>query len=212
MQTARLFAAAIVLALAAPAADAPLPGLRIEAKTAGSIFFVHNPSTQPLTAFLIELVDYPGSTYFYWQDEPGVTVAPSATREIPVTNMTVGAVPDYVKLRAAIYADGSTAGVPERVEWLIGRRRTLLETTREIIRRIEKAGTAAAAKADLQQWSDGMPRLTRANINTPVGFNQAVAKSAIADAVRWLEGGDAAAVVARLKVVEQTLASAKPAM
>jgi hypothetical protein len=57
-----------------------------------------------------------------------------------------------------------------------------------------------------------MPRLTRANINTPVGFNQAVAKSAIADAVRWLEGGDAAAVVARLKVVEQTLASAKPAM
>lgn len=212
MQTARFLAAAFAAALSAPAADAPLPELRIEPKTAGSIFFVHNTSTQPLTAFLIELVDYPGSSYYYWQDESGVTVAPGATREIQVTNMTVGAVPDYVKLRAAIYADGSTAGVADRVEWLIGRRRTLLETTREIIRRVEKAGSAAAAKADLVQWSEGMPRLTRANINTPAGFNQAVAKSAIADAVRALDGGDAVVVVTRLKMVEERLASLKPAM
>lgn len=212
MHTARILATAFAVALSAHAADAPLPGLRIEPKTAGSIFFVHNASSQPLTAFLIELVDYPGSSYYYWQDEPGVTVAPGATREIQVTNMTVGAVPDYVKLQAAIYADGSTAGVPDRVEWLIGRRRTALETAREIIRRIEKAGNAAAAKADLVQWSDAMPALTRANRNTAVGFNQSVAKSAIADAVRGLEGGNPDLVVARMKMVERALASAKPAM
>ena len=212
MPTARILAAAFAAALSAHAADAPLPGLRIEPKTAGSIFFVHNPSTQPLTAFLIELVDYPGSSYYYWQDEPGVTLAPGATREIQVTNMTVGAVPDYVKLQAAIYANGSTAGVPDRVEWLIGRRRTTLETTREIIRRIGKAANAAAAKADLEQWSEGMPALTRANRNTAVGFNQAAAKSAIADAVRGLEGGDTGRVVTRLKMLERALASAKPAL
>jgi hypothetical protein len=212
MQTARLLAIVFAGALSVHAADTPLPELRIEPKTAGSIFFVHNSSTQPLTAFLIELVDYPGSTYFYWQDEPGVTVEPGATREIQVTNMTVGAVPDYVKLQAAIYADGATAGVADRVAWLIGRRRTLLETTREIIRRIEKAGSASAAKADLLQWSEGMPALTRANRNTAVGFNQAVAKSAIADAVRGLDGDEAGVVVRRLKTLEGALATAKPAM
>ncbi len=212
MQTARFLAAAFAAALSAHAADAPLPELRIEPKTAGSIFFVRNTSTQPLTAFLIELVDYPGSSYYYWQDEPGVVVEPGATREIPVTNMTVGAVPDYVKLRAAIYADGSTAGVPDRVEWLIGRRRTLLETTREILRRVENAESATAAKADLLQWSEGMPRLTRANLNTPAGFNQAVAKSAIGAAVGQLAGGTTDIVLTRLKMLERALANAKPAM
>jgi len=212
MQTARFLAGVFAAALVAHAADAPLPSLRTEARPGGSIFFVQNPSTQPLTAFLIELVDYPGSNYYYWQDEPGVSVAPGATREILVTNMTVGAVPDYVKLRAAIFADGSTAGVADRVEWLIGRRRTLLETTREIIRRIEKAGNAAAAKVDLAQWAEGMPRLTRANVNTPAGFNQAVARSAISDALRGLDAGDPGPVLARLKMLERTLASQKPAM
>jgi len=35
-------------------------------------------------------------------------------KRIQVENMTVGAVPDYVKMQAAIYADGSTAGVRRR--------------------------------------------------------------------------------------------------
>jgi hypothetical protein len=207
MPIARLLVAACAVALSARAADAPLPELRIEAKTAGSILFVRNPYTQPLTAFLIELVDYPGSYYNYWQDEPGVVLAPGATREIPITNMTVGAVPDYVKMRAAIYADGSTAGMQERVEWLVSRRRTLLETTRELIRRIEKAGSAAAAKTDLAQWSEGMPPVSRANRNTSVGFNQAAAKGAIAEAVRELEAGDTARVLTRLKTQERAMAS-----
>jgi hypothetical protein len=212
MRTANLSAVALCAAICAFAAGPPLPELRIEPKTAGSIFYVHNSATQPLTAFLIELVDYPGSTYFYWQDEPGEVVAPGATKEIQVTNMTVGAVPDYVKLRAAIYGDGSTAGDADRVESLVGRRRTALETTRELIRRIEKAGSPDAARTDLTQWSEGMPPLTRSNRYTSVGFNQAVAKSLIADAVRSLQNADTAALLTRLKSFEHTLAASKPAL
>lgn len=210
MPTAHLSTIAMCSAICALAAGVPLPELRIEPKTAGSIFYVRNPGAQPLTAFLIELVDYPGSSYFYWQDEPGEVVSPGATKEIQVTNMTVGAVPDYVKLRAAIYADGSTAGDPERIEALIGRRRTALETTRELIRRIGKAGTADAARSDLTQWSEGMPALTRANRNAPAGFNQMVAKSLIADAVKSLQSGDTATVLTRLQSFERTLVDSKP--
>ena len=212
MPTTQLSAIALCAAISALAAEVPLPELRIEPKTAGSIFYVRNPAAQPLTAFLIELVDYPGSNYFYWQDEPDEVVTPGATKEIQVTNMTVGAVPDYVKLRAAIYADGSTAGEPDRVEALIGRRRTALETTRELIRRVERAASADVARSDLTQWSEGMPALTRANRNTPVGFNQAVAKSLIADAVRRLQTGGTAALLTRLKLFEQKSAESRPAL
>ena len=110
MQSVRLVSLTVGAALAVFAADAPLPDLRIEPTGGGSIFYVRNTAAQPLTAYLIELVDYPGSNYFYWQDDPADALPPDKTREIHVTNMTVGAVPDQVKLRAAIYADGSTAG------------------------------------------------------------------------------------------------------
>ena len=212
MPVARSFAVALGAAFCVFAADAPLPELRIEPKTAGSILFVRNPTAQPLTAFLIELVDYPGSSYSFWQDQPGEIIAPGATREIPITNMTVGAVPDYVKMRAAIYADGSTAGLPDRVELMIGRRRAALETTRELIRRIQKAGGADAAKTDLEQWSDGMPALTRANRATSVGINQLMAKSLIAEAVKRLDSESTDAVVARLQESERVLAAAKPSL
>jgi hypothetical protein len=114
---------AILPLLAMAAAAAQLPDLRIEPTAGGSIFYVKNSSTQPLTGWLIELVDYPGSSFSLWQDDPAVPLAPGAEKRIPVTNMTVGAVPDYVKIQAAVYADGSTAGVPEKVTSLIERRR-----------------------------------------------------------------------------------------
>src|SRR5580704_7934582 len=95
----------IALALSAVAAEAPLPGLRIEPVAGGSIFYVKNVSSQPLTAWLVELVDYPGSSYSLWRDDISEPIPPGVEKRIPVANMTVGAVPDYVKIQAAIYAD-----------------------------------------------------------------------------------------------------------
>ena len=65
----RTFASAILFILPAAAAEMPLPELRIEPANGGSILFVKNVSPQPLTAFLIELVDYPGSGFAMVQDE-----------------------------------------------------------------------------------------------------------------------------------------------
>src|SRR5258708_16196535 len=116
----------IGLALPAVAAEVSLPELRIEATTGGSIFYVKNVSSQPLTAWLIELVDYPGSSYSLWQDDVSEPIVPGVEKRIPVSNMTVGAVPDYVTIQAAIYADGATSGVPEKVTQCIERRRAVL--------------------------------------------------------------------------------------
>src|SRR3954466_820834 len=104
--------ASVMLALPAIFAQAPLPDLRVEAAPGGSVFYVRNTSSQPLTAFLIELVNYPGSTFSFWQDDVTATpIPPGGEKRIPVSSMTVGAVPDYVKLQAALYADGSSSGI-----------------------------------------------------------------------------------------------------
>jgi hypothetical protein len=140
----RPLATALLLALSATAATPPLPELRTEPTTGGSIFYVRNVGSQPLTAWLIELVNYPGSSYSLWMDEIAAEpVLPGVEKRIPVSNMTVGAVPDYVKIQAALYADGTSSGIPEKVAQFIDRRRFMLETTRELIRRIEKGQTAA---------------------------------------------------------------------
>ena len=65
----RPLATALLLALSATAATPPLPELRTEPTTGGSIFYVRNVGSQPLTAWLIELVNYPGSSYSLWMDE-----------------------------------------------------------------------------------------------------------------------------------------------
>jgi hypothetical protein len=115
----RKLAVALVLAISAAAAEVPLPELRIEPTTGGSIFYIKNVSPAPLTAYLIELVNYPGSYYALWQDDlASEPLAAGAERRLTVANMTVGAVPDYVKMRAALYADGTSAGIPKRVAQL----------------------------------------------------------------------------------------------
>ena len=103
---------AILPLLAMAAAAAELPDLRIEPTAGGSIFYVKNSSTQPLTGWLIELVDYPGSSFSLWQDDPAVPLAPGAERRIPVTNMTVGGGPRLrqntgCRLRRWVYRRGS---------------------------------------------------------------------------------------------------------
>jgi hypothetical protein len=212
-----IFLAGILLAFSAGAAQTALPELRIEPTTGGSIFYVRNSSSQSLTAWLIELVDYPGSSYSLWQDDiTNQPIPPGGEKRIPVTNMTVGAVPDYVKMRAALYADGSTAGIPEKVDLLVARRRRVLETTRELIGRLEKAQSAgkdkAAVIADLRQWFDTMEPPAKGKGNSPAAITQAAAKSAISEGAAQLRSGSLEDTLAGLRAAERALAASKPAL
>ena len=118
-------------------AQAPLPSLLVEATDGGSAFVIRNThSSQALTAYLIELVDYPGSSFAYSQDElaqGGSSLGAGKQRRFPVPNMTLGAAPDYVKMRAALYADGSASGADDQVAQLRARRAMLLATIVEIL-------------------------------------------------------------------------------
>ena len=179
------FATILFAAIPALAAEMPVPELRTEPTAGGSVFFIKNNSAVALNAYLIELVDYPGSSYSLWQDETvAEPIPPHGEKRIAVANMTVGAVPDYVKLQAAVYAGGATAGVPDKVAQLLERRRFTVETIRQLMGRVEKAqaeGAAAAAMADsLKQWADTMQPQGRANRNTQAAINQAAARAVIA--------------------------------
>ncbi|MCU1233586.1 MAG: hypothetical protein JWP63_1553 [Candidatus Solibacter sp.] len=197
-------AAFVLAAASALAADAPLPVLRIEPTTGGSIFFVKNAAAPPLTGYLIELVDYPGSSYTLWQDElvGGDPIAPGAEKRIPVTNMTVGAVPDYVKLRAALFADGSTAGDSARVAQFIERRKALLATTRELIRRLE------SPTPDLRSMLDALQSVPRPKRDSQESVNQPAIRSLIAT----IEKLPAPEALTRLRALERTLSASKPAL
>ncbi len=198
---------AAMLAVGCALAAGPLPELRTEPVNGGSVFHVKNTGSQPVTAFLIELVNYPGSYYAMWQDEAASPlIAPGEDKRIPVTNMTVGAVPDYVKLRAAIFADGSTAGVPEKVTQLIERRKHVLAITRELIARIGKG----AKPADLKQWSDSLQPARRADPTAQATINQNAARGAINDAASWLDSHSPEETLAKLRSTENALAASKP--
>src|SRR5262249_5380134 len=133
----KFLAAFCLLALPAAGAEPPLPKLRVEPTTGGSIFYVRNVSTQPPTAHVIEMVDYPRRVFQLYEDEiSSEPIPPDKEKKIQVANMTVGAVPDYVKIQAAVYADGSTAGVKERVNQILSRRQFSLDTVRDLIRRV----------------------------------------------------------------------------
>jgi hypothetical protein len=195
----------------------PLPELRIEAAAGGSILYIRNGAEQPLTAYLIELVDYPGSSYALWQDDAAATpIGAGAEKRIPITNMTVGAAPDYVKVRAALYADGSSSGIPEKVAQLIERRRGLLETTRELIRRIEKAQSSGTAKdtaiADLDQWANGLPPPGKSNRNSQAAINQAAARGLITDSAAHLRAHSVEETLAGLRASERALLASKPVL
>lgn len=209
-----LFKFAATLLLSIPLlAESPLPELRVEPTAGGSIFYIKNTSSQPLTAYLIELVDYPGSSFSFWQDEAGIElIAPGAEKRIPVANMTTGAVPEYVKMRAAVYADGSSSGIPEKVTQLIERRRFLLSTTRELIGRLDKAQAKDAVIADLKKWSESMPAPTRSNRNTQPAINAAAAKALVEKTAASVQAGSVEDTLKALRTVERTLAASKPAL
>lgn len=204
----KILAPLLLLPLLATAAD--LPVLRTEPIGGGTVFFVKNTSTLPLTGYLIELVDYPGSSYSLWMDEvvTGEPVAPGAEKRIQVTNMTAGAVPDYMKIQAAIYADGSTAGVPAKVTQFLERRKAVLATTRELIGRIGKGAT----KADLTQWADSLQPVGKVKPNAQPVINQAAARALVSEAAAKLGSGSAEQTLGWLRGSEKALAASKPAL
>lgn len=210
-------AASLLLALSAAAADPPLPELRIEPKTGGSIFYVKNPSSQALTAYVIELVDYPGSSFGYWQDEIVTEpIAPGKEKRIEVPNMTVGAVPDYVKMQAAIYADGTTAGVPGKVEALVARRRFMLLTVQDMIRRMERAVETNASKevtaGSLKQAAAFMLLPPRADRNSQLALNQAAGRIIISQGIEYMDKHSVKEAMDQFQDWEKTLKESKPAL
>jgi hypothetical protein len=200
--------ALLLLPLLATAAQ--LPELRTEPIGGGTVFLVKNTSAQPLTGYLIELVDYPGSSYSLWMDEvvTGEPVAPGAEKRIQVTNMTAGAVPDYMKIQAAIYADGSTAGVPEKVTQFVERRKAVLATTRELIGRVEKGAT----KANLTQWADSLQPVGKVRPNAQPVINQAASRALVSQAAAMLGSGSAEGTLGWLRGSEKALAASKPTL
>ncbi len=193
---------------------AELPELKVEATDGGSALVIRNPSsTQALTAYLVELVDYPGSSFAFAQDElalpGGEPLAAGQQRRVPIGNMTVGAAPDYVKMIAAIYADGSSAGPAERVAQIIERRKLYLATVRDLISRIGKGEGAAA----LQKSADAIPESTsKTKRALPAVLNPALMKSFTEDVAKQLQSSTPAAVTGRLKKIEAALVSSKPAL
>lgn len=183
-----------------------LPTLRTEAVPAGSVFHVKNAEAQALTGYLIELVDYPGSSYTLFEDE---ALAPGAEKAIRVTNMTVGAAPEYVKITAAVYADGKTAGDPAKAELLVGRRKVMAETTREVIARLEKAKAAGTAKpavvTELRGWAESIVE-PRSRKLTAAGVNAAAQRQTIAGSAARVERGSVEEAIAELKAMERALA------
>jgi hypothetical protein len=208
--------AALLVVLPALTAQPPLPGLRIEPTAGGSIFFVKNTASQALTACLIELVGYPGSSDSFWQDNNGSELIPAgAERRIPVTNMTVGAAPEYVKVQAAIYADGTSSGIPEKVAQLVERRRFILETTRELIRRLEGAQSAGAKDAliaGLKQWSESMQPAGKSRQMSQATINRAAARVLIGQTIGQLNENSLGDALGKLRAAERSLAASKPAL
>ncbi len=209
------FLSAFLLLLPVAAAEMPLPELRIEPAPGGSVFFVKNDSPQPLTAFLIELVDYPGSGFAMVQDESTAEpIAPGVEKRIPVSNMIVAAAPNYTKTLAAIYADGSAGGAPRKVAQLAAFRRAKLETTRELIKRLEKSKADAAPKdsinAGIKEYGESIPAPDRRARYEAAGVQSTALRSLIAETAAALDTRPLDDALARLRTYERALAAAKP--
>lgn len=199
-------------------AEPPLPELKVEPKPGGSILLIHNKAEQPLTAFLIELVDYPGSSYALWQDEiiKGEPVAPGGDERIEITNMTVGAVPEYVKMRAAIYSDGTTSGIPEKVAQLVARRKSQLKACRDLAAMLESETTKGASvsdiSSDLDHWIESTASKGKVDRNSQTAIDQAGKQSLVTHFKSELGAQPLASVLAHVHALERQLAYSRPAL
>lgn len=212
----KAFAVAVVVALSAAAAE--LPQLRVEAVAGASVFYLKNVSSQPITAYLVELDGYPGSAFALLEDNvTGEPVAPGVEKPIKVTDMTAGAAPEYVKVESALFADGTSVGSPAKVTQLIEHRRFMLQTTRELIGRLEKAKPSNTPKAtlvaDLKAWADTMrPPTSHKQRYAPAGMNSASGRTLITETATKIEAGSLDEVLTNLHAAEHALASSKPAL
>jgi hypothetical protein len=216
LMSIQTLAATFLLALSAAGAEPPLPKLRIEPTAGGSIFYVKNVASQPLTAYVIELVDYPGSFFLLFEDEPtSEPIAPGAEKRIQVPNMTVGAAPDYVKVQAAVFADGATAGNAEKLNQVISRRQFALGQIRDLIRRLElmqeSKATPEAGAANLRKAIDFMMSSPNIDKASQVAINQAAGRGLFAQTADYLEKHDLQSTVDQLHKWEKIIVESKPA-
>jgi len=213
------FAATLLLASPLLAADAPLPELKVEPIPAGSVLTVKNAYSQPLAAFVIELVDYPGSNYSLVHDELGAASVPAGgEKKINISNMTVGAVPEHVKLLAAIYMDGASVGSPEKIKEIMDRRKMRLDTARELIQRIEKGQADKKEKdavvAELREWGNSLVPVAKLGALRPATADpsKAAARIIILTAASKINAQGIEGELAELKKTEAELAASKPAL
>ncbi|HYL77506.1 MAG TPA: hypothetical protein VEU96_25050 [Bryobacteraceae bacterium] len=114
-------------------------------------------------------------------------------------------------MRAAIYADGRSSGIPENIASVIDRRRAMLATSRELISRLEKARANGASNdsliADLRQWvASLLPSSRRVRLT----LNQDGASSVIASTIKRLGTQSIDEGLAGLQHEQQLLAASKP--
>jgi hypothetical protein len=211
-------AATLLLALSAAAAE--LPEMRVEPSTGGSTWHIKNASPEPITAYLCEYVGYPGNFFARLEDIPFSEPIPPGVESALATEELMAAIqPKYLKLQAVLWADGTSAGAPEKVTELIEHRRALLGTTRELIGRLEKAQSAKTPKAtliaDLKQWSGTIQppaKHERYYKFTGPGLNQTDSKRLIDGAATRLGANSLDEVLTGLRATERSLASSKPAL
>jgi hypothetical protein len=205
----------LLAAAAMSAAGPPLPSLMVEPADQGSVLYVRNVASITVTAYLIELVDYPGSYYALWQDEIGGTpIVPGGDFTMRVNNMLIGAVPGQTRVQAAVYADGSFGGIREKAQQLVDRRRAVMATVREAITRLEKAKADNAAKdamlAALTQWVESLQPAPKADRTSQAVVHQLASAGLIGQVIAKLKDGSPDDALAFLRAQEIALAASKP--
>lgn len=118
--------AAVLLAVAAFSAAAavpPCPEVTAEPAEHGSLVRIRHSNGQPLVAFLVEIVDYPGSRFTYVDADVRPALEAGREKRFVVGSLMPGTVPDYLKVTAAIYRDDAACGSAGKVKQLQQARR-----------------------------------------------------------------------------------------
>jgi hypothetical protein len=91
----------------------------------------------------------------------------------------------------------------------------MLETTRQLIGRIEKAQAEGTAKgevvAGLKQWADTLQPAGKGNRNSPAAINQAAARAVVLATAARLDGQSLAESLTGLRAWERALGASAPA-